>query len=102
MRHLIVKKLQHERVSLQGLLDDASLDSCPPAVNQPHLPQACGVCFIQILFYDRGDVARREGVKVEGALDGNSQRPALSGAEGVLILHLRAWQVSRSGPSRRF
>ncbi len=62
MRRLIVKKLRHERVSLQGLLDNASLDSCPPAVNQPHLPQAGGVCFIQILFYDRGDVARREGV----------------------------------------
>ena len=87
MRRGVIEKLQHQGMPLEGLLDDAALDADAPAMDEPHVAQAGGVCFIQILFYDRGDVARREGVKVEGALDGNLERLALSGAEGVLILH---------------
>jgi hypothetical protein len=90
MRRLIVKKLQHERVPLQRLLHDAALHSRAPAVNQANVAQPGGVCFIQVLFDDRRDVARCEGVQVEGPFDGNPQRLALSGAEGVLILHCQA------------
>ncbi len=71
---------------LEGLLDDAALDAPAPAMDEPHLAQAGGVCFIQVLFDDRGDIARGEGVQIEDTFDGDPQGPALS-AEGVLILH---------------
>jgi hypothetical protein len=87
MRRWIVKKFHYERVPFERLLHDAPLHSCPPAMDEPYLAQAGGVGFIQVLFDDRRDVARREGVEVEGSFDGDPQRPALSGAEGVLILH---------------
>ena len=80
MRRRIVKKLQHERMPLQGLLDDAALHACPAAVDEPHLAQAGGVCFVQILFDDGRDVARREGMKVEGAFDGNRAVPTERGS----------------------
>jgi hypothetical protein len=79
MRRLIVKKLQHEGVPFQGLLHDAALHPCSPAMNEPDVAQSGSVCFIQILFDDRWDVAGREGVEVEDPFDGNR--------EGVLILH---------------
>ena len=37
----------------------------PAAVDEPHLAQAGGVSFVQVLFDDGRNVARREGVKVE-------------------------------------
>ena len=87
MRRRIVKKLQHERVPFQGLLHDAALHPCPAAMDEPHLMQAGGVSLVQVLFDDGRDVAGRKGVKVEVPFDRNPKRPALSGAEGVLILH---------------
>ena len=90
MRRLIVKKLQHERVPFECLLHDAPLDAGSAAVNKPHLAHSRRVCFIHILFDDGGDVARREGMEIEGAFDGNAERLTLIGAGGVLILHVRA------------
>ena len=87
MRRSIIKKLRYEGMPFEGLLDDAALDARAPAMDEPHVAQAGGVCFIQILFDDGRDVARREGVKIEDTFDGDRQGPALSRVEGVLILH---------------
>lgn len=87
MRRGVVEKLQHQGMPIEGLLDDAALDAHAPAMDKPHVAQAGGVGFIQILFDDRGDIARGEGVQIEDTLDGDPQGPALSGVEGVSILH---------------
>ena len=87
MRRSVIEKLQHQGMPFERLLDDAALDAHPPAMDEPHVAQAGGVCFIQVLFDDGGDVARGEGVKIEDTFDGDLQGPALSGVEGVLILH---------------
>ena len=52
MRRGIVKKLQHERMAFQGLLDDAALHPCPAAMDEPHLMQAGGVSLVQVFFDD--------------------------------------------------
>ena len=87
VRRGVVEKLQHQRMPLEGLLDDPALDAGAPSMDEPHVAEARRVCFIQILFDDGGDVARGEGVQIEDTFDGNPQGPALSGVEGVLILH---------------
>jgi hypothetical protein len=87
MGRSIIKKLRHQWMSFERLLDDAALNAHAPAMDEPHLSQTRGVCFIQILFDDGRDVARREGMKIEDSFDGDSQRPALGIVEGVLILH---------------
>src|SRR5262245_56650952 len=71
----------------ERLLDDAALHAGAAAMNQPHLPQPGGVCLGEVLFNDRRDVARREGVQIEGAFDRNAERFFLSRVERVLILH---------------
>jgi hypothetical protein len=63
-----------ERVPLQGGLDDAALHAGAAAVNQPHFAQAGLVRGLDVLLDDGPDVARVEGVKVEGALDRDSVR----------------------------
>ena len=65
MRFRRVPELHHERVVLEGLLDDAALDAFAATVNQPDLAQTCFVRRGDVLGDDRGDVARREGVEVE-------------------------------------
>jgi hypothetical protein len=55
------------------------LHAAPAAVDEPHLDEPGGMCFIDVLVYHRGDVTRGESVKVEACLDGNTKR--------VLILH---------------
>jgi hypothetical protein len=79
MRRRIVKKLQHERVPLKGLLNDAALHTCSAAMDEPDLTQAGGVSLVQILLDDGRDVAGRKGVEVEVPFDWNPER--------VLILH---------------
>ena len=79
MRRGVVKKLQHQRVTFQGLLDDAALHPFSSAMDEPHLMQAGRVCLVQILFDDRRDVPGRKGVKVNVPFDRNPKR--------VLILH---------------
>lgn len=87
MRCRIVEKLQHEGVPLEGLLHDATLHAHSAAMNDPHFTKSCRMRLVDVLFDDRGDIARREGMQVELAFNGDSQRLALSGVEGVLILH---------------
>jgi hypothetical protein len=79
MRGRIVKKFQHERVAVERLLHDATLDDCPSAMDEPYLAQSGGVRFDEVLFDDGRDVSRGEGVEVEDAVDGD--------VEWVLILH---------------
>ena len=93
MRGWIVKKFQHVRVPVEYLLDDGALHSLPAAVDEPHLAEPGGVCFIDVLLDHRGDVSRGECVKVEAALDRDTERPALSEAEGVLFLHCQSVAV---------
>jgi hypothetical protein len=79
MRRRIVKKFQHERVPVERLLHDSALHPGATPMDEPHFAQSFGMCLVDVLFDDRGNVSRREGVEVELALDGDSQR--------VLILH---------------
>ena len=54
---------------LERLLHDAALNALAAAVNQPHLAQSRLVRGVHVLLDDRLDVARREGVEIEGRLD---------------------------------
>ena len=74
-------------MSFKRLLDDAALNAHAAAMDEAHVAQTRGVCFIQILCDDGRDVARREGMKIEDSFDGDPQGRALSIVEGVLILH---------------
>ena len=87
MRRRIVKELQHERVAFERLLHDAALHAYAPAMDEPHFAEPRYVRLRHILLDDRGDVARCESVEVQRAFDGNLKGLALSGVEGVLILH---------------
>jgi len=60
-----------QRMPLQGRLDDAALHAGAAPVNQPHLAQAGLVRRVDVFLDDRLDVARLEGVEVEGAFDGD-------------------------------
>jgi hypothetical protein len=75
----VVEKLQHERVPVEDLLDDPALHASSATVNEPHFTQSYSVSLVEVLFHDRRNIARWEGVKIELAFDGDAQR--------VLILH---------------
>jgi hypothetical protein len=79
MRRRIIKKLQYQRMPFEGLLHDSALYACTAAMDDSHFAKAGGVSLIQVLCDHRRDIAGREGVKIEGALDWNTER--------VLILH---------------
>ena len=71
-------------MAFEHLLHDAALHALPAAVNEPHLAQAGGVCLVEVLFDDGGDVAGREGVQIEAAFDGNPEAgPDLAPSQGV-------------------
>ena len=73
MRLRGVPELLDERVAFERLLDDAALDPLAAAVNETYLAEASLVGGADVLFDDRFDVARREGVEVEYAFDRDSQ-----------------------------
>ena len=79
MRRRIVKKLQHQGVLLEHVLDDPPLHPRAASVYEPHVADPGGMSFVQVLLDHRRDVLRRERVEIEGAVDGDPQR--------VLILH---------------
>ncbi len=56
-------------MTFQYGLDDAALHAFPPPVDQPHLDEAGLVRGLQILVYDRGDVAWMKRVQVYGVFD---------------------------------
>ena len=61
-------------------MDDRPLDSLPPPVDQAHLREASPGRLAEILLDDGRDVPGREGVQVEGVLDGQDDR--------IRIVHL--------------
>jgi hypothetical protein len=56
-------------MALERLLDDAALDACAAAVNQPHFAKSGFMRRSDVLDDDRPHVARREGVKIERVFD---------------------------------
>jgi len=50
-------------------LHDRALDADPTTVDQPHLDESPSAGGFQIVRDDRGNVARREGVKIQRILD---------------------------------
>jgi hypothetical protein len=50
-------------------LHDRALDADPTTVDQPHFDESPGVGGFQIVRDDSGNVARREGVKIQRILD---------------------------------
>jgi len=79
MRPGVVKKLNHQLVAFEDLLDDATLHALSAPVNEPDFAQAGCMCRVDVLFDNGGDVAGPKRMQVEHAFDGNPQR--------VLILH---------------
>lgn len=71
MRLRGVPELLDQGVTFERLLHDTALYAFAPAVNQPDLAQAGFVCGVHV-FLDNGlDVARGEGVEIEGVFYGN-------------------------------
>ena len=66
-----IPELLDERVALERLLDDAALDTLAASVDEPYLAEARRVRGGDVLVHDRCDVAGIEGVKIEGAFDGD-------------------------------
>ena len=61
-----------ERMPLERLLNDASLNALAAAVNQPDLTKTSFMCRRDVLLDDRCDVAWRERVQVEMVFDGDA------------------------------
>jgi len=68
----VIPERHDELVALEDGLDDATLHASAPAVNEADLRQAAFVCRPQVLFDDRRDVPRIEGVKVKFWVDGDN------------------------------
>jgi len=62
-------------VTFERLLNDAALDATAATVNEPNLSKATLPGGGHVFFYNRLDVTRIEGVKVENVLNGNLHRP---------------------------
>jgi hypothetical protein len=77
----VVKKLHNECMLLERLLDDAALNPAATAMNEPHFTEAGAVRLDDVLVDDGWDIAGRECMKIEGALDGNAHR--------VVVWHYR-------------
>jgi hypothetical protein len=56
-------------MALERRLHDAALNAATAPVNDPHFEQTGLAGGVHVLFDDRRDVARREGVQVELVLD---------------------------------
>jgi hypothetical protein len=69
MRFRGIPEFGDERMPLECLLNDASLNALAAAVNQPDLAKSGFVCRVDVLLDNGRDVARRERVKVEVVFD---------------------------------
>ena len=87
---MIVRKLRHQRVAFENLLNDASLHSRAAAMDEPNFPETRGVGCVQVLFDDRRDVAGCEGVEIQHRFNRYAER--------VLFLQIRGCRVSCIGP----
>jgi hypothetical protein len=67
-----VPELGDERMPFERLLHDAPLDALAAAVDHSNFAQARRVRGVDVRFDHRFDVPRREGVKIDGILDGHS------------------------------
>jgi hypothetical protein len=74
MRLWCVVELRDKRMSFQRLLHDPTLHANAPPVDEPNLAEAGTVCSRDVFLDHRRDVARGEGVKIEGWLDRNVVR----------------------------
>ena len=74
MRVRVIPKRRDEGMSLEDRLHDAALNASPAAMNEPQLAQACVVGGAHVLVDDRRDIARRERVEIDLALDRDSDR----------------------------
>jgi len=85
----IVEKFHYQRMPLECLLHDTALHAYTAAMYNPHLAQTRSVCLAYVLFDDRRDIARREGMQIDRCFDWNAVGPAPRDVERVLILHSR-------------
>ncbi len=67
-----IPELGDEWMTLERLLNDASLNALAAAVNQPDLTKTSFMCRRDVLLDDRCDVAWRERVQVEVVFDGDA------------------------------
>jgi hypothetical protein len=69
VRTQVILECLHQRVAVQRLLDDASLNANTAAVHQSHFAEACPVSFVDVLLDEGGDVPGSEGMEIEFGLD---------------------------------
>ena len=69
---MIVPEFKDFRVPLERCLYGPTLNAAAAAVNQPDLLQARRCRRVDILADNRGNIARREGMKIELVFDRNS------------------------------
>src|SRR5438034_8873266 len=69
MRGGIVPELGHARMAFERGLHDAALHATASSVNQTDVLEACRGCGIDVLSNHGRNVARREGMEIELALD---------------------------------
>jgi len=72
VRIQIVPELEHPRVPFERCLHDPTLNAAAAAVNEPDLSQAGGCRRVDVLGDHGRNIARREGMKIELASDGNT------------------------------
>jgi len=70
-------------MALERRLNDPALHAAPAAVDQPHFAQALFRCRVDIVRDDVGDVARRERMQIQLALDRNADGAALRHFSGT-------------------
>jgi hypothetical protein len=64
-----IPELDDERMAFERLLDDAALNAPSAPVNETDLAETAFPGGVHVLLHDRFDVARVEGVQVEGVFD---------------------------------
>ena len=74
MRARIVPELGDARMTLERGLHEAALDAAPATVDEPHLAQTGGRRRRHEFDDDGCDIARREGVQIDLALNWNDAR----------------------------
>lgn len=84
MRRRVVPEFDHQRMPIERGLDDAALDPASAAMNDPDAIESCGCCGSDVLVHDGRDVARREGMQVDLAFDGNLVRQLSPSRDSIL------------------
>ena len=64
-----IPELDDERMPIERLLNDAALNATAAAVNETDFAESRIVRRVHVLFNDRLDVARIEGMEVDGAFN---------------------------------